>query len=271
MSHRYWLITALPPVTIATSICRAQVGPNPFANSAQTVEDGRKLFAVSCAPCHGRNGEGGQSQAEGVRPPDLTRGVFKAGRQDADLFRVITDGVPGTEMAPFRSLGDDQIWRLVSFIRSLHRTGEQALGGNPGVGEALFWGKGDCGRCHEIGQRGTRFGPDLTRGGRRSDAKALKKSIVDPDDDISPGFAVITVVTRDNKKISGLQRWLDNFSTRLVDESGVERTFLRDEVLSVKREFRSLMPAGYGKSFTDTELNDLVAYILKNRSEATSR
>src|SRR5215216_983447 len=100
MSYRHWLMLA----ATATSICRAQVGPNPFASSVEAVEDGRKLFAVSCAPCHGRNGEGGQSQAEGVRPPDLTRGVLKAGRQDSDLFRVITDGVPGTEMAPFKSL-----------------------------------------------------------------------------------------------------------------------------------------------------------------------
>jgi len=260
----------LPLLAAATSICRAQVGQNPFANSPDAVEDGRKLFAVSCATCHGRNGEGGQSQAEGVRPPDLARGVFKAGTQDEDLFRVISDGVPGSVMSSYRSLGPDQIWRLVTFIRSLHRV-VPVTSGNPVVGEALFWNKGDCGRCHELGGKGNKFGPDLSRGGRRSNAASLKKAIVNPDEDITQGFAVITVVTRDNKKISGIQRWIDNFSARLLDDSGNERTFMRDEVLSVQREFRSLMPANYSKIFTDVELDDVVAYILKTRSEATSR
>jgi len=79
------------------------------------------------------------------------------------------------------------------------------------------------------------------------------------------------VVTRDNKKISGLERWLDNFSARLVDGSGNERTYLRDEVTSVTREMRSTMPDNYGKIFSEAELNDLVAYIVKTRSEANSQ
>ena len=94
---------------------------------------------------------------------------------------------------------------------------------------------------------------------------------MDPNDDITPGYAIITLVTRDNKKISGLERWLDNFSARLVDESGNERTFLRDEVTSVTREMRSTMPDNYGKIFNEAELNDLVAYIVKTRSEANSQ
>ena len=209
----------------------------------------------------------------GMRPPDLTQGQFKAGRQDEDLFRVISEGVKGTEMPSFASLGPEQIWRLVTFVRSLSRA-NVVIKGNPANGETLFWGKGDCGRCHQIGDRGTRFGPDLARGGgfgRRGGGQNLRKSIVDPNDDIAQGFAVITVVTRDNKTITGLQRWLDNFSTRLVDQSGHEQTFLRSEVLSVKREMRSLMPENYGKLFNETELDDLVAYLMKIRSEGNSQ
>ena len=255
------LVNAQPPTS------------NPFAGRPEAIEDGRKLFAVSCATCHGQNGEGAQAQAEGMRPPDLTRGQFKAGRQDEDLFRVVSEGVKGTEMPSFASLGPDQIWRLVTFVRSLSRVAP-VIEGNPAAGEALFFGKGNCGKCHEMGGKGTRFGPDLARGGgfgRRGGGQNLKKAIVDPNDDITQGFAVITVVTKDNRKITGLQRWLDNFSTRLIDESGEERTFLRSEVLSVKREMRSLMPDNYGKLFTDSELTDIVAYIMKTRSEVNSR
>jgi putative heme-binding domain-containing protein len=264
MRHQYWTKSAWATLLLAPAVYCAQAGLNPFAGNAQAAADGQKLFSISCAPCHGKNGEGAQGQVEGMRSADLTRGVFKAGRQDEDLYRVISDGVRGTEMASFKSLGADQIWRLVVFIRTLSVV-TPVLNGNPAAGEALFWGKGDCGRCHQIGSRGNRLGPDLSRGGRRSNAENLKKAIVEPNDDITPGYAIITVVTRDNKKISGLERWLDNFSARLVDESGNERTFLRDEVTSVTREMRSTMPEGYGKIFSEAELNDLVAYIVKTR------
>ena len=269
MRLHYLPKSAWAALLLAPAACWAQAIPNPFAGNAQAAADGQKVFSLSCVPCHGKNGEGAQGQVEGMRPPDLTRGVFKAGKRDEDLFRVISDGVKGTEMPSFKSLGVDQIWRLVVFVRTLSAV-TPVLTGNPGAGEALFWSKGGCGNCHQMGSRGGRLGPDLTHGGRRS-AEKLKKDIVDPNNDITPGYAVITVVTRDNKKISGQERWLDNFSARLIDQSGNERTFLRDEVTSVTREMRSTMPDNYRKVFSETELNDLVAYIVKNRSEANSQ
>ena len=270
MASTHLLKSGLLLMALVPGLCPGQALTNPFAGNAQAVADGKKLFAQSCAPCHGRDGTGGQGQAEGMRPPDLTRGVFKAGKQDSDLFRVISQGVKGTEMPSFSSLGNEQIWRLVTFVRSLSAVAP-VLTGDPAAGEALFWGKGNCGSCHQIGTRGTRLGPDLTRGGRRSNAKYLKESIIDPNADITPGFAIITVETRDHRKISGLERWLDNFSARLIDQSGNERTFLRDEVISINREMRSTMPGNYSKMFSAADIDNLVAYIQKMRSEANSQ
>lgn len=256
MRHGQWF-TALPLFVLAPSVC-----------CAQSVEAGRKLFAVSCAPCHGNSGEGAQGQAQGIRPPDLTRGIFTAGTRDEDLYRVIAKGVPGAGMPSFEPLGADQIWGLVTFVRTLSRP-EGAPAGKPAAGEALFWGKGDCGRCHAVGSRGINLGPDLTRGGRRSTLQRLRRSIVAPDEEITPGYEVVTIVTRDGKTVSGLSRFFDNFSARLIDSSGNERTYLREEVVSMRREMRSLMPADYGKIFSDAELDDLVAYIMKLRSGAS--
>jgi cytochrome c oxidase cbb3-type subunit 3 len=270
MASRHWLKPALLLLALAPGSCFGQALTNPFAGNAQAAADGSKLFAQSCAPCHGRDGTGGQGQAEGMRPPDLTRGVFKAGRQDSDLFRVVSQGVRGTEMPSFASLGNDQIWRLITFVKSLSSVAP-VLAGDPKAGETLFWGKGNCGSCHQVGTRGTRLGPDLTRGGRRSNVKSLRESIVDPNADITPGFAIITVETRDHQKISGLERWLDNFSARLIDQSGNERTYLRDDVISIDREMRSTMPGDYGKMFSAADIDNLVAYIQKMRSEANSQ
>jgi putative heme-binding domain-containing protein len=274
MQERWGAKFGLAAWLLMPGLCCAQGLVNPFAGNAEAAADGRKLFLQSCATCHGATGEGAEGQVEGMRPPDLTRGEFKAGRRDEDLFRVISEGVQGTLMPSFKSLGTDQIWRLVVFVRSLSAV-TPALNGDPAAGETLFWGKGGCGRCHQIGSRGGRLGPDLSRGGRGGrggNASArLKESIVDPNADIAPGYAIITVVTGDGRTITGVERWLDNFSVRLIDESGNEHSFLRDEVKSVTREMRSLMPGNYGQILTEAEINNLVAYITATRSKANSQ
>ncbi len=205
---------------------------------------------------------------EGLRPADLTTGVFKAGNRDADLFRVIAKGVDGAGMPSFEPLGTDQIWRLVAFIRTLSRS-ENSTAGNASAGETLFWGKGNCGRCHAVGSRGANLGPDLARIGRRVTPQRLKRSIVAPDEEISPGYEIVRIVTRDGKTVSGLARYYDDFSARVIDSSGNEQTYLRSEVASMTLEMRSLMPGNYGKIFSATELDDLTAYIMKLRSEAS--
>src|SRR5262245_39200829 len=106
-------------VVFTVSICPAQVGPNPFSGNIAAIEEARNVVAISCANCDARNGEGGQAHGEGVRPPALTRGVFKAGDRDEDLFRVIAKGVTASGMPSFEPIGTDQIWRLVAFIRAL--------------------------------------------------------------------------------------------------------------------------------------------------------
>ena len=100
-------------------------------------------------------------------------------------------------------------------------------------------------------------------------SQGLKRSIVAPDEEITPGYEVVTIVTRDRKTVSGLARFYDDFSARMIDSAGNERTYLREETISMRREMRSLMPGSYGKIFSAAELDDLVAYIVKLRSEAS--
>src|ERR1700720_4306595 len=98
-----------------------------FAQSAD-VDVGKGNFRLYCAPCHG-------IQAQGGRGPDLTRTT-------ADLSRVISQGVPGTEMAAYSSQFDDaMIARIVSYIRSTARVATGPVPGDPDHGRALFQGK----------------------------------------------------------------------------------------------------------------------------------
>src|SRR4030095_3308688 len=169
---------------------------NPFAGDANAVESGRLQFRMACAGCHGLRATGGRSG------PDLTRGTFAGGNTDADLYRVISDGVPGTEMPAFTGrLQDDERWRLASYLNSLAPHDTALIPGDSAAGEKLFWEKGGCGQCHRIGTRGSGLGPNLSRIGRQRSLDYLRESIVSPDAEGTSGYATVTVVTREGKNI----------------------------------------------------------------------
>lgn len=229
---------------------------------AQSAESGRAVFRIYCSPCHGIRGQGG-------RGPDLTLGAYNAGDTDAALHAVISKGVPGTEMSDFGFMGDEEIGSLVAYIRSIAKRDTSGLKGDPSAGEKLFWGKGGCGQCHTVGLKGGRLGPDLTRAGRQRSLAYLRESVVAPSEDISPGYATVTAVTLEGRKVTGVERAYDNFSAQLMDASENLHSFERDKVKSLTREYRSLMPDTYGKLFPASELDHLIAYLasLKGRAE----
>jgi len=232
------------------------VRKNPLAGDPRAIESGRVMFRMHCAECHGLRATGGRSG------PDLTRGTFGAGDTDADLYNVILDGVPGTEMPAFSGrLDDEDRWRLVSYVRSLTPSNKGPIPGDRSAGEELFWGKGNCGQCHRIGARGSGVGPNLTRSGRQRSVAYLRESVVSPEADITPGYATITVVARDGRKIVGVEKAFDNFSAALMDIAGRYYSFQRDDVSSISREYRSLMPSNYGRLLNDRELENLVAFL----------
>lgn len=230
-----------------------------MSGKPEAIEAGREIFRIYCTPCHGIRGEGG-------RGPDLTRGTFSAGDKDTDLHRVISDGVTGTEMQSYSLVfGDQGVWRLVAYIRSIARAETAAPKGDSQAGERLFWEKGGCGKCHVVGTRGGHLGPDLTRVGRQRSLAYLRESVTEPSNDLTPGYFTITVVTPDGRQITGVQRGYDNFSVQLMDMSEKFYSFQRAEVRSVKREYRSLMPDGYGRLFHAGEMDDLLAYLVSLR------
>ncbi|MBI3470289.1 MAG: c-type cytochrome [Candidatus Solibacter usitatus] len=241
------------PFVLASGLAPAQ--ENPFKNDPQAAEAGRGIFRIYCSPCHGIKAEGG-------RGPDLTRGVYNAGDKDADLHRMIREGGAGTEMPSYSvSLGEENIWRVVAYIRSVARRDVEPVRGDRAAGEKLFWGKGACGQCHRVGTRGGRMGPDLSLAGRIRSLKYLREAVVDVNADITPGYPTISVVTRDGKKLTGVQRGFDNFSAQFMDVQESFYSFLKGDVATMTREFKSLMPDTYGKLFTPAELDDVVAYL----------
>lgn len=100
------------------------------ANDENNREAGRRLYNFRCAGCHGVSGEGNGPAAEYLdpRPRDFLFANFKMRTTefselplDEDLYRSITRGIPGTAMPSWATLGEDERWQLVYWIRYLAR------------------------------------------------------------------------------------------------------------------------------------------------------
>jgi mono/diheme cytochrome c family protein len=95
--------------------------PAGLLDSAAAQRAGAELFAANCAICHGARGDGrGRRQESMVPPPaNLTLPPWSERPDAARTFLVIRDGVPGTAMAAWPSLSDEQVWQLVAHIETL--------------------------------------------------------------------------------------------------------------------------------------------------------
>jgi len=232
----------------------AAVEKNPY-DSPQDAELGRMTFVTSggCSYCHANDGTGG-------RGANLTLGEYRFGGSDVQLFETIRNGIPGSDMPPTRG-PDQEIWRLVAFVKRLGSQGlDEKAPGDPVAGKAVYEGKGGCGVCHMIGQQGGIIGPDLTRVGRRRSVKFLEESIVAPEADLPLNYRAVRVVTASGENVVGIRLNEDDITIQLRDRSGNLRAFLKDKVKEIRRDNPSLMPP-YGSVLSKKEIEDLVAYL----------
>ena len=90
---------------------------NPYTGNAEAIQEGRTLFLQNgCSGCHGAGGGGGMG-------PALIDDEWKFGSDDLTLFKLIKGEIPQQTMpAAFGGvLKDDEIWKIIAFIRSLYQ------------------------------------------------------------------------------------------------------------------------------------------------------
>ena len=87
---------------------------------AEAAHEGAEVFRANCETCHGPQGHGDGPAGQSLDPRPRNLAAIQAKAGDDFLFWRIHDGVPGTSMVAWRGiLTDEQIWQVVSFIRTL--------------------------------------------------------------------------------------------------------------------------------------------------------
>lgn len=254
----------------ATRPLRAQE-KNPYAGDAKIAKVGEYQFRLNCAFCHGLGARGGG------RGPDLTR-AKRHGSSDAEVFHNIHDGIAGTAMPAATNGGigvgmsDEEIWQVVTYIRSVEVKAPAQPPGNAEHGKDLFNGSLGCSKCHMIQGKGGRLGPDLTTAGISRSTEYLVESLRNPSRRLAQGifeamkefpqeYVSVSVVTADGTKLSGVVLNEDQFTLQMLDASEQLHMFEKDKLRSLEKRRESAMPVYDEKTLSDKDLRDLIAYL----------
>lgn len=108
---------------------------NPVQATAANIEDGKQTFESYCSVCHGLDGQNtGVPFAVLISPPvpSLADAHVQA-YTDGQLKWIIENGIYPSGMPPSKGVfSDDDIWRMVLYIRHLPKAG--SLGDPPAYG-----------------------------------------------------------------------------------------------------------------------------------------
>jgi mono/diheme cytochrome c family protein len=90
-------------------LAETTTAPNSAPVLVADASEGRHLFLMNCAHCHG-------DDARGDEGPDL----YNLHKSDARIHQVITGGIKGEMPSFVKKLGDPEIRQLTAYLRTLH-------------------------------------------------------------------------------------------------------------------------------------------------------
>ena len=224
--------------------------------SQSDIAAGYRVYSSQCVQCHGGLGDG-------ISGVDLRRGVFRRAASDEDLGRVITNGVPGAGMPPFK-LEAAELTGVVAFIRAGFDQTASVRVGDPARGRALYDGKGDCATCHRVRGRGALTAPDLSGIGLVRTVAALQRSLLNPTTAMVPANRPLRIVTKRGETLDGRRLNEDSYTVQLLDTRGRLRSLAKSDIRTLTYATASPMPS-YASRLTPDEIADLVGYLASLR------
>jgi uncharacterized repeat protein (TIGR03806 family) len=277
---------------------------DPYDTTQNLEARARSYLHVNCSVCHVEAG-GGNSMMElgigtaldkmrliGARPQHDTFGI--------DNAMLVSPGDPGRSIL-FQRLarrGPGQMPPLVSSAIDDHAVVlfKQWIGGMAAqqqfvndwkmedlapvldkikssrsfeAGQKAFKETG-CVQCHRFGGTGGSVGPDLTGVGQKLAARDLLESILLPSKVITEGFASMEFETNSGEPITGFIEREDEKVVVVRPLSGTEQaiTIPKNQITRRTLSRISNMPAGIANTLTQSQILDLLAYLISNGNSA---
>jgi putative heme-binding domain-containing protein len=139
--------------------------------------------------------------------------------------------------------------------------------GDPDRGGKVFHDveKSLCLKCHRMGNRGERIGPELSGIGSRFSRITIIEAILEPSRSIAPSFDSLAVALKDGRVLNGVRVAETAPVLTLADQDGRKLEIPNEEIEAVRRQPLSLMPEGLEKRVTPEEFLDLIAYLTSQK------
>jgi cytochrome c553 len=222
------------------------------------AESGSKIYAASCAHCHGDDARGT------TNAPDLLRSVAVLHDRRQMLYGKELGPLLSTEPNHNFKFSEKELHDLSQFltasVNGILRSGYNAqpthlLDGDAKAGEAYFNGSGGCNKCHSTTG-------DLANVGKRYTPAALQQKY------LFPGYGLfirhkvqVTVKLPSGKSVNGDLVHIDDFTVTLHEKSDGNRSFNRTGTLKVTIIDPFEAHAKLLNQYTDADIHNLTTYL----------
>ncbi|MEM1357639.1 MAG: c-type cytochrome, partial [Bacteroidota bacterium] len=128
-----------------------------------------------------------------------------------------------------------------------------------------------CAACHQVGEAGVRYGPNLNKIGDKLGKEALLAAIAYPSQGIGFGYEGYTLEMADGKKLTGYVESQTENELSLRMMGGVTQTVKKNDISQRTPLAESLMTAGLHELMEAQELADLLSYLEELKETEASR
>jgi len=206
----------------------------------------------------------------GGEGPALNRFYLPRASNDTAFASIIMNGIAGTSMPATWVLSENEIEKLIYYVRGFSKAEKEEITGDSENGLVLME-KSGCFSCHAIGQKGISIGPDLASVGLRRGSTYLRDAINNPgkkkilDENGFILYLVIDATLQNGKTITGVRLNEDTFTLQMKDADNHFFSFRKSEVRDFqRRKEASLMPS-FSNTLSATEIEDIIAYLMKQK------
>jgi putative heme-binding domain-containing protein len=124
----------------------------------------------------------------------------------------------------------------------------------------------NCANCHQVGGQGAKIGPQLDGVGVRG-LDRLLEDILDPNRNVDQAFRQTTLTLKNGQVLSGLLLKEEGEVLVLADSQGKEIRTSKNAIEERSVSQVSPMPGNFAEQISETDFNNLLAYLLTLQSK----
>jgi putative heme-binding domain-containing protein len=189
----------------------------------------------------------------------IENGKIALGELNLDLEQrrtLMRDSTPDIQKRAAKFLGDEEYSNRKAIVEEVMT--KLPTNGDPAKGRAVF--EKNCAQCHHLANIGSKVGPDLTSVAHRS-VEDILSNILDPNMAINPAYVSFTAELNSGDLETGILVGDNPEGVTLLQAQEKRVTIPRKDLKRLRSSGISLMPEGFDKLISPSELRDLIAFI----------